>query len=330
MNEQLRPSTLPKLAACSCYQNSKEPPGPAAERGTLMDGAFRSIMAGKDVIGEISEEDLNAVLWAVDTLKALSGSDQILTMEEECKIQIDELGRAGTADAVVPTKSMLADLKSGQIRNYKEQMQAYALGLMREFWVQEWTCHLLFCDQREVVTHKFKYEECALAITGIVHDATDPERTPTLCEYCEWCALATTCSLRVESAIEPLGCAIAPERTDLFDLILNDPDKLGDFLVKCKILDKFRDRAEDKARGLLDAGIDIPGWRLGKGRTSEFVDARKVYEHRETLGLGNIVESYGSMSGAKFRKLWEQNAPDKPLPEEVISKKVSNPILNQI
>ena len=36
----LRPSNLPKLAICACFEPNAEA-GPAAERGTKLDGVFR-------------------------------------------------------------------------------------------------------------------------------------------------------------------------------------------------------------------------------------------------------------------------------------------------
>ena len=41
----LRPSNLPKLAVCPCYE-SNPVAGPAAERGTLLDNAFRAELLG--------------------------------------------------------------------------------------------------------------------------------------------------------------------------------------------------------------------------------------------------------------------------------------------
>ena len=320
----LRPSLLPKLAECSCYQPAPGQSG-AAARGTLMDSAFRAVMQGQDMIGDLAKEDTEAVLWAVDTLKAIAGSDKVLTLEEDCKVDIECLKMQGTADAIIPEKRMLADLKSGQIRNYKEQMAAYAIGLMNEHWVDEWTCHLLFCDQQVLISHHFTFPQAFKIADDVVQGYKNSQKAATPCDYCEWCALSTTCEARVSAALEPLGVSNTPETkvTEIFEAILNDPDRLGDFLEKCKILEKFQEKAQEKAKGLLEAGIDVAGWKLGKGRISEFVDARKVYEYRDDLGLGNIFESYGSMSGAKFKKLWEENS-DQPLPEGVIAKKEGN------
>jgi hypothetical protein len=282
-------------------------------------------MQGEAMLGDISEEDAKTVLWAVETLKALAGSDPVLTSEESCKIEIARFGMQGTADAIVPSKEILADLKTGQIRNYKEQMAAYALGLMTAHFTDAWTCYLLFCDQRELVTHRFTYNEAKAIVYEVVQGYNREDKKATPCEYCEWCALSTTCAARVDQALAPLGVAAeaSPVTTEIFERILNDREKLGDFLTKCKILEKFQEKAENKAREFIEAGEGIPGWKLGKGRESEFVDARKVYEYRDKLGIGDIFESYGSMSGNKFRKLWEERFPNDPIPEGIIGKKSS-------
>lgn len=324
MNTILRPSALPKLAECACFIGA---PGTsdAAARGTMLDTAFRNAMQGQDMLGDLTEEDSRSVLWAVETLKALAGSDEILTMENDCKVDRIGNGMTGTADAIIPSKQMLADLKTGQIRNYREQMAAYALGLMNMHWANEWTCVLLFCDQKELVTLNFTFKEAEEIVQNVVQAYLSEGKVATPCDYCEWCALSTTCAVRVEQALEPLGVSAAnsDKVTEIFDIILKNPDKIGDFLTKCKILEKFQEKAEDAARAMLEEGKSVPGWKLGKARESEFVDARKVYEYRDKLGIGDIFESYGSMSGNKFRKLWEERFPNDPIPEGIIGKKNS-------
>jgi len=320
----LRPSLLPKLEECACFTPSTGQ-SEAAIRGTLLDTGFRSFMQKKDLVGDFKPEDIEAILWASETLKALAGGDEILTSEDNCKVEIPSFKMQGTADAIVPSKQMLADLKSGQVRDYKAQMAAYALGLMQEHWANTWMCHLLFCDQKEIVTLQFTFEEASQYIKNIVDAYLDKNKIATPCDYCEWCELSTTCSARVSAAIEPLGVAAAPEErtTQIFELILKDPEKLGDFLTKCKILEKFQVKAEDAARNFLESGQVIEGWKLGKSRESEYVEARKVYEYKEKLGLGDIFESYGSMSGTKFRKLWAERFGENAIPEGIINKKSS-------
>ena len=88
---------------------------------------------------------------------------EIITAEDRCKIEC--LGLTGTADAWLPELGMSADLKTGQLRNYREQMAAYALGFMDATFRTEWTSHLLFCDQRQLVTHRFTYDEAKALVS---------------------------------------------------------------------------------------------------------------------------------------------------------------------
>ena len=69
---------------------------------------------------------------------------------------------------------MSADLKTGQLRNYREQMAAYALGFMEATFRTEWTSHLLFCDQRQLITHRFTYDEAKALVEASSRDSRTP------------------------------------------------------------------------------------------------------------------------------------------------------------
>ena len=155
----LRPSNLPKLAVCPCYE-SNPVAGPAAGRGTLLDTAFRAELLGDEdrnaIAGKLTADENAAVGWAVAMVRAMAGGEQVLAAEDDCRVAM--AGMRGTADAIVPERGILFDLKTGARRNYREQMAAYALGMMEARFATEWTCHLLFCDLREVETHRFTYD----------------------------------------------------------------------------------------------------------------------------------------------------------------------------
>jgi len=174
----LRPSNLPKLAVCPCYE-SHPVAGPAAERGTLLDSAFRAELLKLDerfvLAQKMTADEIAAVNWSVSMVRAMSGRERVLAREDDCRVKI--LNLTGTADAIVPMKFTHFDLKTGARRNYREQMAAYALGLMGAYFTSSWTAHLLFCDQREIVTHTFTYEEAHadrlgefLAASAVVED----------------------------------------------------------------------------------------------------------------------------------------------------------------
>jgi len=287
-----------------------------------MDTAFRSYYSSGEMLGDLADDDAGAVLWAADMLRALSGGTPVATEEHECRIKTSLLSHVGTADAVCIERQMHADLKTGQKRNYREQMASYALGLMEKHFVDEWTSHLLFCDQRQVVTERWTFDSAKALVESVVSAVEDLQSKPKVCEYCSWCAKETTCATRVSTVEATLATT-----SDAFELVLADPSKLGAFLSACKIVDGFRDKAEEAARALLEQGGSVDGWKLGKGRSSEFVSAHAVYKHLNDLGgIAPVLESFGSMSGKKFRDLWKS---ELPIPEELIGTKTSKQTLIQ-
>ena len=325
----IRHSSLPKLAKCPCYEFNPHA-GPAAARGTLLDAAFRELLETGNVPidGEISCADIAAVHWAVATLREKTCGAELLSQEAHCKVQTPGMAHIGTADAIAPSLLLIADLKTGQIRNYREQMAAYALGLMEMHFAERWTCELLFCDQKQVVTHQFTYEEAREIVDSVLQKASDPERKPEPCEYCSWCVKAQTCEARREAAATALS-VVVPDTTEqeaslrpfAFEDVLNDPACLGRFLSACKVLDDFREKAEERARELLEnSGAAVPGWRLRRGGAIELVFAddlaRLVLEGH--LSLAGALGAHGTLGARKFRELWEKETDGKPLPEEVV------------
>ena len=313
----LRPSNLPKLAVCACYESNPDA-GPAAARGSALDALFRSRMQGipdqSEMFYQPTDEDLAAVEWAVGMIQVLAGGSPVITEERACRLSIPGFEKGGTADALIPDKLAHADLKTGQKRNYREQMAAYALGLMEQHFASDWTAHLLFCDQREVVTLKFTFDEAKEIVAAVIARYHDPAKQPTPCEYCGWCAKSETCGGRLALA----NNALSPSEFN-FESILADNEKLGRFLTACSVLDDFREKAEAVAKERLSAGAEIPGWKLMTKRGPEFVNHDSVGRYLKELGFGEVLAAYGNLSAKKFREIWELKMPrEKAFPEELV------------
>lgn len=322
----LRPSNLPKLAIYACFEPNVDA-GPAAERGTKLDGIFRRRVHGdKSDETAIEKDELDAVDWAVNSLRAIAGTAEIITDEALCKIEC--LGLTGTADAWLPELGMSADLKSGQVRNYREQMAAYALGFMDATFRTEWTSHLLFCDQRELVTHRFTYDEANALVSDVIVRFHDFGKEPVICEYCSWCAKAETCPARVQLAAAAL---VPAEPAFNFELLLADNEKLGAFLTACAVLEDFRERAEEIAKQRLVAGEKIPGWMISSRKGAEFVYQDAVGRYIDRLGFGVVLGAYGNLSAAKFRQLWADKMPaDAAFPEDLIQRGAGSVSLRRV
>jgi hypothetical protein len=228
----------------------------------------------------------------------------------------------GTADGISVQGQWLIDLKSGQVYDYTGQMAAYALGLMEMHFEQEWTTHLLFCDQQKMVTQHWTYTSAKETVQRILDNVGTAPREN---DYCGWCAKSLTCPARVASKDSALVtvAGLAPTVQDEgFLALLNDPDRLGQFLAACQTLDDFRDAAKEKARGLLEAGVKVPGWRLQKPRASEYIEAEHVAQAitNGVIGAGDAIRAQGSMSAKKAEALW--SAAGAVLPDELVQRKV--------
>lgn len=320
----LRPSSLPKLAECPRYE-SEPIAGPAADRGTAMDAAFRAILDGSHVgfLPDTNPEDIAAIRWAVDAFKLLAGNAPVQTGEKDLFVSM--LGMTGTADGACPEKLFSVDLKSGQVRDYEAQMAAYALGFMEREFCEEWTTHLLFCDERKIVSMRWTQESAMDVVNPILAMVKDPEASPTPCEYCSWCAKRRTCQTR----LEPLSMLLtgAPDKLDL-TRIKADPADLGRLLdITHQIAkdDGLHDELKAAALAHLLAQKPVPGWSLANGRKTESVPALMLAENFgpknlfRDAGSAKVMQALGNLTGSKFKTLWsEVYGPESTPPEGVI------------
>lgn len=324
---KIRHSSLPKLALCGQYEGTAGNSS-AASRGTMLDGVFRNAWVTEELPRDLSYEDAVAVKWALGQCIQLGGgADGLTTQESQCRIQTSGLEHMGTADGVAVRGKWLIDLKSGQVYDYTGQMAAYALGLMETHFEQEWTTHLLFCDQQKMVTQHWTYTSAKENVQRILDNVgTAPKEN----DYCGWCAKSLTCPARVASkdgAIVAVAGLAPTVQDDGFLALLNDPASLGRFLKQCATLEDFREAAAEKARQLLEAGEQVPGWRLQKPRATEFVGAEHVARAVEQglIGAGDAINAYGSLSAKKAEQLW--SVAGAVMPENIVSRKVGKPPL---
>ena len=329
MKQQIRSSALPKLAVCGQFEGAQGEPSEAASRGTRLDAALREMWHTLK-IPQLEQVDAIPVAWAYGVLDALAQGFQgvipirhsVEMREENCKIWVPIIDYTGTADAICVSGRWLADLKSGQVRNYREQMAAYCLGLMTQHLETEWRYHLIFCDAEEIVSETLTFAEARKIVQGVVDKiGTAPIEN----EYCGWCAKALTCSVRVDAkdnAIAEVKKSLAPDSPAFLEL-LEDPERLGKFLDQCSTFEAFWDAAREKARLTIENGGQIPGYRLQKGRVTETVSVETQFRCAadKQASYGDIIRAHGALSAKKFRELVTEGA------EFAIETKTSKPSL---
>lgn len=327
MSSSLRPSALPKLAVCPSFVGSPGEAGVAAQRGTLMDEAFRNALLheGQDteppsllIEGQATLANLNekiaeldpslepgtaAVEWAVKRVLSIAGGDPVLAAESDLFVEVPHLdARGGTMDADIPAQRVGIDLKTGRIRNYREQMAAYALGRMIDTFESDYTMVLLFADARWALEETFTYDEADGIVRGIRDVVKAPSRPQVPCEYCNWCAMATTCQSRRELAERALAHCNVLER---FELILDDPEELAQFIIGSGIVDEFREIARARAAEIAAGGVEVPGFSVVNKKGSRFMPTENLVTHLQVAGVtvADLVRATGSMSESKFLAL---------------------------
>jgi len=316
----IRPSSLPKLEICPRFESA---PGTSeqAARGTRIDRIFRDLLGGQSIMPEACETgELEAARWAVRVASEILEVDEIETREDKLRVHINlgEIEMKGTMDACQKPgddvrEVVFFDIKSGQVRDYRAQMAAYALGLMQERIADRATAHLLFCDEQRVVVHRFTREDCEEMLEPIVKAASDPKSQPVLCDYCGWCARQTSCEARLQ-AVAVAESEVATLPAD-FKLRLKDPDFVGRFLTACAVVEDFQELAKERAKEIFEEGGTVPGWSMSSRKGLEFVKASDLV----TAGISkaDIITEVSNLSGKKARAIWERSMPGTPFPEEI-------------
>ena len=112
-------------------------------------------------------------------------------------------------------KGHLFELKTGQVRDYKQQMAAYALGVMQKFGDKKLTCHLVYSRFKRADTFDLTITEAQDIVYGIMDSVNDPTRSPWPCSYCAWCARKESCTALNQFAYTVTGQLEAMRKINL-------------------------------------------------------------------------------------------------------------------
>jgi hypothetical protein len=277
-----------------------------------MDAAFRAMLLGNSKpINDLEPAERAAVEWAVEQVVQVADGKPIIADEDSLKVKTPGINHIGTEDARVPELQISFDLKSGQVRNYLEQMAAYALGNMDANWVDRWSCILLFCDQGIAIRHDFTHDSAKEIVDTTIAAATDPNKEPTPCDYCGWCKLKNTCVALVQPIVET-KVIVEKQRAEttleaLKQEITASPERLSEFLKAAKVFEKeLWDFAKDEAKRRLKEGQQVPGWALQTSKGQEYFTADTIIEAASATDatMTDVVDMMGGEITAKKFKDW--------------------------
>lgn len=296
--KELSPSMLPKLDECPLFVG-KEGSSEAAQRGTRIDAVIRRVIEqGEDIP---ADEDYEAIAYGVNMLREL-GDNYVETRESHLAMAVPGLSRLGTADAVCPGRRWVADIKTGQARDYRAQLAAYALACMDHYQADEWTTHTIYVDQKTTRTERYTYEEATRLVGDLIAKSTDDWASPRLCEYCDWCANKPNCTAIVTQSRLALETARSEQSLDDIKAEIYATDEsLSEFVRRFKFLEK--ELAEDAITELRSRveQREVPGWKLVEVRGQETIPASAVVATGATTE--QLMSVLGTLKGTQFRDL---------------------------
>ena len=310
MSKEISPSTLPKLAECALFEGASGTSA-AAERGTAVDIAIRNLISAENDVAIVGE-DAGAIAYGVEELTRLAKGSFVETREEYLAMAVPGLSKLGTADAVCKEQKWVADIKTGQVRDYRNQLMAYSLACMEDNFETSWTAHVIYVDQAMIRSYEFTYEEAKQGTQRTIDRATSADAKPTPCEYCSWCRHYNNCNAIVRQAESAI--ALIPEATGnsieaIKDRILSTPESLGAFIREWKLAEKeIAEPLLGRLKTRLESGDEVTGWKLTSVSGRRFVEHEAIAKASEGISKETLILALGGkMSEKSYLELCANN-----------------------
>ena len=308
--KEISPSSLPKLAECALFEGANGTSS-AAERGTAVDLAIRNLISAEHDVAIVGE-DAGAITYGVEELTRLAKGSFVETREEYLAMAVPGLSKLGTADAVCKAEKWVADIKTGQVRNYRDQLQAYSLACMEDNFEMSWTAHVIYVDQKLIRSYDFTYEEAKQGTQRTIDRATSAEAKPTPSEYCSWCKHFNNCHAIVRQAESAI--ALIPEATGnsidaIRQRILATAESMGAFAKEWKLAEKeIAEPVLGHLKTRLENGDEVPGWKLTSMSGRKFVETEAIAKASQNITKETLILALGGkMSEKSYLELCANN-----------------------
>jgi len=316
MIKEISPSSLPKLAGCALFEGANGTSS-AAERGTEIDKAIRNLIlenTTSTVVVNMQKvgEDFSPITYGVEELERLAKGSFVETREEYLAMAVPGLSKLGTADAVCKAEKWVADIKTGQLRNYRDQLMAYSLACMEDNFEMSWTAHVIYVDQKLIRSYDFTYEEAKQGTQRTIDRATSAEAQPTPCEYCSWCKHYNNCHAIVrqaESAVALIPDINGNSIDAIRQRILATAESMGAFAKEWKLAEKeIAEPVLGHLKTRLENGDEVPGWKLTSMSGRKFVEHGAIAKASEGITKETLILAMGGkMSEKSYLELCANN-----------------------
>lgn len=197
----IRPSSLPFLSACPCWQSDGG--NTETDAGTKRHQALKRLLTPDgihvpDSSLDLPDADRDGVVWAADYIRCKAPmSEYPLTVETRGYFIDRDFQRIeGTPDVICG--SHLFDLKWRE-RDYTAQMAAYALMMWEATpGIETITAHVLYGESKHFEVLTFDRESAEAIVQEVIDRANAADAQPTPCDYCGWCGKREECPALVK------------------------------------------------------------------------------------------------------------------------------------
>ena len=300
-------------------------------RGTAKHTAVATILKGtqeerQKALAGLTDREREDVQWVVrkviEIVEANGYSTADLRVEQRVtmlKPDSFEVEYFGTYDGEVGPIDL--DWKFGEERNYFTQLVGYARPKLELSGEPRRFGYLIYGRLRRVTRHVLERKTVQMIADSLLARRQSPDRKPTICQYCGWCAKKATCS-----ALTATSLALV-ERRDDWTLKLPSPhvSQLGDPVwmgaaryVWLRYLKSWGEGIGFASSNMAAAGIAPTGFsiRTEKGRTG-ISDTRAAFEALQDvvpvdilwrathITLGALTDGYAEYAGTSKDKARE-------------------------
>lgn len=280
-HETKSPSSFPAKAVCARFLSG--PVGEAANRGTIqhiaLDRAFKGIVVEQ---GEMTRDEFENVIWSFSAICGIFegfGIDhKSINSEFGVSITDNDMNELtfGTIDAgaVFHSESgsvgIIVDYKSGDVRNYMEQMRAYAVGFMQMHGLGSCMTYIVYGRCRKVIPIRFDYD-IALQETIDLCESIDNPGDPVRCDYCSWCANFASCPATATS-VGAVADVLIPGSNSICDPKTATSEQLVEMKKIAEVVADWSEVVASEMKSRLQAGALLPGYTLQKKSGAATVD----------------------------------------------------------
>ena len=291
---------------------------PAASRSTSIGARFL-----QDGVSGWPQEDSEYAAkgeWLAGEIRVLipnlRGVEHRVSLIDYAVIPPEEI-TFGTCDAwgYNEDQLVLVDAKSGQHRDYKEQMAVYALALMEEQDVNSCTVIILYCDDKAQHNYGFTRDEAEQIVFDVVARVNAGVEPPQENEHCKFCAKKPTCPVWVIPASQALD--VVTNGTFDLESLKADPVRLGEFLSKWYKAEKLVEAAhlKDAAKTMLAVNPkSVPGWKVQPNTRTSYTEdeIEDIILLLPELGMDR-ARSFLNVDRKAFEQAWKTHS-NKPIP----------------